>query len=172
MNKRTIAVLIVLFLSLFGFLIEFVYAECRIIPYFSPQDKIEQVIIDKIIHSKQSIDCSLYNITNHRIANAMINKQSSGTKIVIGLDKLQSRAPYSKHNQLINAGIEVLVKKSSILEHNKFCVFDNIDVIMGSYNFSNGAKYQDNSMVLFENCPDITLEFKSTFNEIIYRDRR
>jgi phosphatidylserine/phosphatidylglycerophosphate/cardiolipin synthase-like enzyme len=87
------------------------------------------------------------------------------------LDKIQSAGSSSKHNQLEDAGADVVIKKSSVLEHNKFCVIDGKMVIMGSWNYSANAQKQDNSTVEITSCSSIIDKFENAFERIYNRDK-
>jgi phosphatidylserine/phosphatidylglycerophosphate/cardiolipin synthase-like enzyme len=59
----------------------------------------------------------------------------------------------------------------SLLEHNKFCVIDNAMVMMGSWNYSNSAQKQDNSIVVLSGCDEIVKQFEAAFQRIHKRDK-
>jgi phosphatidylserine/phosphatidylglycerophosphate/cardiolipin synthase-like enzyme len=148
------------------------YAECTIEAYFSPYEDIEGLVVDKLKGAGGSIHCSLYGITNNRITEVLINRVSRGIDIKLCLDKTQSAGKYSTHRELKDAGAEVVIKNSGTLEHNKFCVIDDKTVIMGSWNFSNSAQKQDNSIVVILGCDPITEKFNKAFMRIYIRDKR
>lgn len=149
-----------------------VYAECTVEAYFSPYEDIEGLIVDKLKVAGGTIRCSLYGITNSRITEVLINRVSSGVDIKLCLDKTQSAGKHSTHRELKDAGVEVVIKKTGVLEHNKFCVIDNKTVVMGSYNFSNSAQKQDNSIVVMSKCDPISEKFNKAFMRIYRRDKR
>lgn len=162
--KKLIIILLLISSSAFA-------GECKITPYFSPYEQVAPIIISQIENAKSFIHCSLYGITNADITAALVKSKKSGIDISLCLDKMQSAGRASTHMQLQKAGIDIEIKKQIVLEHNKFCVFDNNTVIMGSWNFSGNAQKQDNSDVLFENCPDIAAKFISAFDRIHKRDK-
>lgn len=148
------------------------HAECTVEAYFSPYEDIEGFVVDKLKGVGGSIRCSLYGITNSRITGALIDRVSRGVDIKLCLDKTQSAGKHSTHEELKKAGAEVVIKKTGVLEHNKFCVIDNKTVIMGSYNFSGSAQKQDNSIVVMSGCDPITEKFNKAFMRIYKRDKR
>lgn len=148
------------------------YAECTIEAYFSPYEDIEGLVVDELKVAGESIHCSLYGITNSRITEVLINRVSSGVDIRLCLDKTQSAGKHSTHRELKDAGVEVVIKKAGVLEHNKFCVIDNKTVVMGSYNFSGSAQKQDNSIVVMSKCDPVTEKFNNAFMRIYRRDKR
>lgn len=96
---------------------------------------------------------------------------SSGVDIKLCLDKTQSAGKHSTHKELKDAGAGIIIKKSGVLEHNKFCVIDDKTVIMGSWNFSNSAQKQDNSIVVMSRCSETTKKFSKAFERIYKRDK-
>lgn len=148
------------------------YAECTVAAYFSPYEDIEGLVVDELKVAGESIRCSLYGITNSRITEVLIDRVSSGVDIKLCLDKTQSAGKHSTHKELKEAGAEVVIKKTGVLEHNKFCVIDNKTVIMGSYNFSSSAQKQDNSIVVMSGCDETTKKFSKAFERIHKRDKK
>ena len=169
MNKHVLKsfVLTIIIVLCFPFITQ---AQCTVEPYFSPYDNVEKVIVKRLSEAKDSIKCSLYGITNKRITETLINKKSEGLEVILCLDKTQSAGKHSTHKELENAGVEIVIKKTGILEHNKFCVIDNSRVIMGSWNFSESAQKQDKSQVDISGCNDVVKKFSAAFERIYKRD--
>src|SRR2546426_9663542 len=107
---------------------------CEIQPLFSPYDKVDDAIPAQLVQASQSVHCSLYGITNLRLANDLIAAKKRGADVGVGLDKKQAAGPHDLHATLQTAGILVEIKPVATLEHNKFCVIDGSIVIMGSWN--------------------------------------
>src|SRR5712691_5634263 len=116
---------------------------CEVQPLFSPYDKVDDAIHAHLKQASQSVHCSLYGITNLRLANDLIDAKERGADVGVGLDKIQASGKHDLHDKLQAAGILVEVKPVATLEHNKFCVIDGTMVIMGSWNWSNSAQKQD-----------------------------
>ena len=144
--------------------------QCMISSYFSPFDNIEDVVSGLLEAAKTSVHCSLYGITNVRLTADLIALKAKGVDVEIGLDKTQAGGRNDKHSQLAKAGIRVVIKKTGVLEHNKFCVVDGDIVIMGSWNWSNGAQRQDNSDVVISHCKGQVARFEEAFQRIMKRD--
>ena len=77
----------------------------------------------------------------------------------LGIDRRQSRGRADHHKDLEAAGVQVRVKPSSYLEHNKYCILDGVTVIMGSWNWSASAHKQDNSDLIITDCPELAVMF-------------
>jgi phosphatidylserine/phosphatidylglycerophosphate/cardiolipin synthase-like enzyme len=148
-----------------------IQAQCTVEPYFSPYDNVEKVVVKRLSDAKDSIKCSLYGITNRQITDTLTKKVSDGVKVILCLDKTQSAGKSSTHKELEQAGVEIVIKKTGVLEHNKFCVIDNKRVVMGSWNYSANAQKQDNSMVDLSGCDGIIKSFTDAFERIYQRDK-
>jgi mitochondrial cardiolipin hydrolase len=144
---------------------------CEVQPLFSPYDKVDDAIHAQLKQASKSVHCSLYGITNLRLANDLIAAKLRGADVGVGLDKKQAAGKSDLHAKLQDAGILVEIKPVAILEHNKFCVLDGGIVIMGSWNWSNNAQKQDNSEVIITDCPKVAQAFESAYQRIIERDK-
>jgi phosphatidylserine/phosphatidylglycerophosphate/cardiolipin synthase-like enzyme len=134
---------------------------CEIQPLFSPYDKVDDAIHTQLVRASKSVHCSLYGITNLRLANDLIAAKKRGADVGVGLDKTQAAGQHDLHAKLQAVGILVEIKLSVVLEHNKFCVIDGSTVIMGSWNWSNNAQKQDNSDVIITDCPKVAQAFEA-----------
>jgi len=144
---------------------------CEAKAYFSPQQNIEQVILDNLSTAKKYVHLSLYGITNKRLADRLLELHKKGVEVVLCIDKLQAKGKHDLHGYLAEGGITVIIKKTSTLEHNKFAVIDGERVLMGSWNWSTSAQKQDNSDLLLYDCPEEVAKFEDAFQKILERDR-
>jgi phosphatidylserine/phosphatidylglycerophosphate/cardiolipin synthase-like enzyme len=149
------------------------HAQCTVEAVFSPHDNVEKIVVQRLSEANESIKCSLYGITNRAITDVLKQKMTDGVKVTLCLDKTQSAGKSSTHRELKTAGADVVVKKSAVLEHNKFCIIDDTRVIMGSWNYSASAQKQDNSMVDLSgaDCAGIVGDFQAAFERIYERDK-
>jgi len=146
-------------------------AQCTVEAYFSPYDDIQTVVVQRLSEATTSVNCSLYGISNISITKTLKELLDKGVTVKLCLDKTQSAGKYDTHEQLADAGAEVVIKKTGVLEHNKFCVIDGSRVLMGSWNYSNNAQKQDNSMVDLSGCDRIVKQFSDAFQRIHDRDK-
>jgi phosphatidylserine/phosphatidylglycerophosphate/cardiolipin synthase-like enzyme len=134
---------------------------CEVQPLFSPYDKVDDAIHAYLVQASKSVHCSLYGITNLRLANDLIAAKKRGADVGVGLDKIQASGKHDLHDKLQAVGILVEIKPVATLEHNKYCVIDGATVIMGSWNWSNNAQKQDNSDVIITDCPKVAQAFEA-----------
>src|SRR5438309_1912170 len=144
---------------------------CEVQPLFSPYDKVDDAIHARLGQANKSVHCSLYGITNLRLANDLIAAKQRGADVGVGLDKKQAAGQHDLHDKLQASGILVEIKPVNVLEHNKFCVIDGEIVVMGSWNWSNSAQKQDNSDVIITDCPKVAQAFEAAYQRIIERDK-
>jgi phosphatidylserine/phosphatidylglycerophosphate/cardiolipin synthase-like enzyme len=144
---------------------------CEVQPLFSPYDKVDDAIHVQLKQASKSVHCSLYGITNLRLANDLIAVKKRGADVGVGLDKIQASGKHDLHDKLQAGGILVEIKPVATFEHNKFCVLDGSIVITGSWNWSNNAQRQDNSDVIITDCPKVAHAFETAYQRIMERDK-
>lgn len=133
--------------------------------YFCPEDDCKEKIISLIIDSNNSIECAIYDITSKDISQALISEKEKGNQIRIVTDYGRSSTKTSQVGILKTSGIDVLLSPSeSSYMHNKFCVFDDNIVVIGSTNFTeNSFSESYNNIMIFEN-PKLTEILKEKIN--------
>jgi len=138
--------------------------------YFSPHDDLESKWVEVIDSARESIKVSCFGLTNDRIYQALVDKRKTGIPVLVCIDKMQSSSRHDKKPQMIENDIEVVTKKTIVLEHNKMIVVDGKDAIIGSYNLSDNAQNQDNSIAFFKDEPEIAQKVTAAIERIKERD--
>jgi phospholipase D len=126
--------------------------------YFSPDDRLEQRLIEQIDQERKSIHACVYAFTHSGIAKALIAARSRGVEVELIVDRssVKVRSPLHK---MMEAGVSVFVwdgdggrRKTARrpLMHNKFCVFGSDKIWTGSFNWTGEAAriHQENVVVL------------------------
>ncbi len=132
--------------------------------YFSPSSKCEKGIIDFINEADNEIEAAVYAINNDRIVEALKKAHDRGVKVKILTDRLQASNKSSKVRELYDYGINIRVHSKYKIEHNKFAVFDNENVVTGSYNWTNPATSKNSeNCVFFINVNDAAEEYDNRF---------
>lgn len=166
-NIRRILVSVITILVLIG--TNLVFAETKV--YFSPYDDGEAQWISVIDSAKEYIAISCFGITNKNITAKLIEKQKAGVKVTLCDDRRSSMGRSDTCNVLRNAGVDVVIKKTWVLEHNKMIVVDGKNAIIGSWNLSGNAQAQDNSLAVFTDEPVIAEQVKAAIDRIYKRDK-
>lgn len=145
------------------------FAEITI--HFSPYENCEKYFIELINSATREIKISCFGLTNDNIYNALLKKQKEGVKILVCEDRMQSGSKHDKRDPMRKSGMEVVVKKAHVLEHNKMIEVDDRDSIIGSWNLSGNAQAQDNSIVVFKDENEIAVQIESAIDRIYERDK-
>ncbi|MDD3975961.1 MAG: phospholipase D-like domain-containing protein [Candidatus ainarchaeum sp.] len=129
--------------------------------YFCPEDNCEVELINLINSSKESIDCAIYDISLDAVSSSLIDKKKEGLEVRIVTDYLRSSTKTSKIGDLKANNIFVISNpSSSSYMHNKFCVFDNKKIFIGSMNFTLNGVYKNNNNILILEDKELALFFK------------
>jgi len=136
--------------------------------FFSPKGGIRDKIIAKINLSQKSIKIAIYSFTSGDIAWALENAKKRGVDIVIIADKSQSSGKNSEIPYLISKGfdLKILQSKGRGLMHNKFAVFDDTEVVTGSYNWTDNAEFNNYENAIFINDSEVVKSYLVEFNKL------
>lgn len=138
---------------------------------FSPFEDLEAVVLSTLSEAKSEILISCYGLANQNIAGMLIDKHKAGVVVRVCEDHTQAAGVHDQHQALQDAGIEVVIKPSRLLEHNKVAIIDRSIVITGSWNFSKSANKQDNNIEVFRDEPEVVDGFVKDWQAIYSRDK-
>lgn len=130
--------------------------------FFSPDDNVQQALIDLINREQKSIKVAIYTFTDKDIAQALIDAHNRGVKVQVVTDPSQARDRYSKCTLLAKEGIKIfeydpnyISDMRSNLMHHKFAIFGckpyhDCCVWTGSFNFTQAAckRNQENAVIV------------------------
>ncbi|EAB6033394.1 phospholipase D family protein [Salmonella enterica] len=129
---------------------------------FSPEGTAQQVVLNTINQSQQSIRMMAYSFTSPVIVKALINARKRGVDVKVVVDEKGNRGKSSvaAMNLLVNAGIPVrTVSKFKIL-HDKIIISDKNSVETGSYNFSQSANSANSeNAILIQDVPELAKQY-------------
>ena len=138
---------------------------------FSPEDDIQFAWVQEINKARKYIHIACFGISNPVIAQALESARSRGVEVILLEDNRQSRLRWDEHGALQSDGCEVIIKRSTVLLHDKMGVFDGKDAIIGSWNLSESAEKQDNSDVVFVNDPSVAQQTEKAWEWMFQRER-
>ncbi len=123
----------------------------RILPLFSPKDKIISTnIIPLINKAEKYIYIPTFVLTHEELKNSLINAKKRGVKIKIIHDATNYKA--SNIKTLRENGILVKIENYAGKVHSKTMIIDDKYLIIGSMNFSkNGENKNDENVLIIEN---------------------
>lgn len=136
--------------------------------YFSPDGGTRDKIISRINLSRKSIKIAIYSLTSGEIAWALENAKKRGVEIKVVADYSQAKGKHSEIPYLQSKGlkIRILKGKGRGIMHNKFAVFDDKEVVTGSYNWTNNAEQNNYENALFMKGDQLVQAFSREFDQL------
>ena len=116
--------------------------------------KIQNVIQKELFNAKQSIKIVVAWFTNDLLFQPLVLKQGAGVQVEIILNRDEINCSNENNvnfDELVNAGGIVRWNDTKQLMHDKFCIIDDSIVIYGSYNWTNKAEYNEESITVSKN---------------------
>lgn len=123
--------------------------------YFSPDDNVQQAVLDLVSSAAKSIRLADYSFNLVPLVDILIAKQAAGLDIKLVLDKSQAAGSTEKPEvvRIKAAGIPLVIGTSDEhhIMHSKYVVIDGQAVGYGSYNFTKVAEEESNVFVIETN---------------------
>ena len=120
---------------------------------FSPDAGAEDIVLNVIHSSHQSIRLAAYSFTSKPVIKELLAAKRRGVDVQCVLDKsnVKSRSGIAAAILLVNAGIPVRIDFQHPIHHNKFIVADGKNVETGSFNYSDAAAHKnaENALVIW-----------------------
>lgn len=116
--------------------------------------KIQNVIQKELFKAQKSIKIAVAWFTNDLLFQPLLLKLQAGVSVELILNK--DEINHSENNEIdFNAFVEnggiLHWNESKKLMHEKFCIIDDSVVIYGSYNWTNKAEYNNESIAVSKN---------------------
>jgi phosphatidylserine/phosphatidylglycerophosphate/cardiolipin synthase-like enzyme len=135
--------------------------------YFSPDDGIEQRILELIGTAQENISFLAFSFTSDAIADAMLARAKEGVSVSGVFDAGQVNSNEgTEYPRLSQAGLNVRLDGNPKYMHDKVIVIDGQTVITGSYNFSNSAETKNDENILVIHDSQIAAQFLQEFQDI------
>lgn len=117
--------------------------------YFSPHDACVTRINRLFSGSRKSVDVCVFTITDDRIKDAIIAAHRRGIAIRIISDNDKSGDLGSDVDQLARIGVPVRVDQTEYHMHHKYAIYDNKQLLTGSYNWTrSAANYNEENFIV------------------------
>jgi len=146
--------------------------------YFSPDDGIEQLLIDLIKQEQKSIQIAVFLITNGAIAEELANAKKRGVTVELVTDQTCLHDKFNKINVLHGENIPIYIyqpsEKPTIFSncmHHKFIIFGQNNgnqplLWLGSSNLTKSAtRYNQEGCVLLD-LPHLITKFSDHFDQL------
>ncbi|EHE5101725.1 phospholipase D family protein [Salmonella enterica] len=132
---------------------------------FSPEGTAQQVVLNTINQSTQSIRMMAYSFTSPEVVKALINAKKRGVDVRVVIDEKgntcgKCKASKAAMNLLVNADIPLRTVSKYKIMHDKVIVTDSANVETGSFNFSTAAnKSNSENAILITEVPELAKEY-------------
>jgi phosphatidylserine/phosphatidylglycerophosphate/cardiolipin synthase-like enzyme len=132
--------------------------------FFSPDDAIQERLVELIDGARQSINFLAYSFTADPLGEAIRQQASAGVSIsgVMDYDQVTSNSG-SEFDRFIQAGLDVRLDGNDGQMHDKVIIIDSEIVITGSYNFTASAEERNDENVLIIHDADVAAVYLAEF---------
>ena len=135
-------------------------------------EECEDVVLEGIAKSDESIHVAAYAFTRTRIAAALAAAHRRGVRVEIKMDVNQAEFIGAKKiiEYLEKEGIPVTLIRTAgeySAMHNKFMVFDMRWVVTGSYNFTTTAQVSNWENLVWLESADMAEQYKQAWDAIV-----
>jgi phosphatidylserine/phosphatidylglycerophosphate/cardiolipin synthase-like enzyme len=135
--------------------------------YFSPDDHVQDSLVDLIASAQDSIDFMAFSFTSDKLRDAILAQAEAGLEIsgVMEADQVKSNAG-TEYDPFKQAGVDVLLDGNEGQMHHKVIIIDKSIVVLGSYNFTNSAETKNDENLLVIYNKDIASQFMAEFKRV------
>ena len=135
-------------------------------------EECEEVILQSIAGSQESIWVAAYAFTRTRIAAALAQAHRRGVRVAVKMDAGQAEFPGARKliAWLREQGVPVTLIRTAgkyAAMHNKFMVFDLSRVVTGSYNFTTVAQVSNWENLVWLDSADMAEQYKLAWDAIV-----
>jgi len=128
--------------------------------------KIQKTLQDLISSSKDCIKISVAWFTNKELLGLLTDKAKNGLNIEIIISDDINNKRLSSKDFVENGGHLMIYKTDSgRFLHDKFAIFDNRTVVVGSYNWTHSAEYHNSESVVITNNEQVIKQFDIRFQK-------
>lgn len=134
--------------------------------------KIQNVIQKELFAAKHSIKICVAWFTNDLLFQPLLLKLDAGVEVTIMTNKDEINFADTNDvdfDEFIQRGGCIYWNErsdKSRLLHHKFCIIDDSVVISGSYNWTNGAEYNDEDITVYSDEPETTKHYSDIFDKL------
>ena len=137
--------------------------------FFSPVDPCVNKIVRLFTHARKQVDICVYTITDDRIRRAIEDAYQRRVKIRVVSDDDKADDPGSDIASLRSLGIPVRVDQTDFQMHHKFALFDERQLLTGSYNWTRSAAEHNQENFLVTTDHSLVASYRKAFDRM-WRD--
>lgn len=116
--------------------------------YFTPGRDCENALCRKLGSVQETLDICVFTITNDRLSDAVKACHDRGVRVRIITDNEKAGDPGSDVAKLAVCGIAVRQDAGEDHMHHKFAILDGALVFNGSYNWTRGAQFNHENLIM------------------------
>ena len=132
-------------------------------------NNIQDIIQRELFAAQDSIKIAVAWFTNDLLFYPLLHKLMAGVKVELMLNKDDVNFSVSNivdFDQFLQQGGVLYLNETKRLLHDKFCIIDNRIVINGSYNWTNGAKHNHETITVFTDELESVKHHKELFESL------
>lgn len=138
--------------------------------YFSPEDQVEEALVQLVDEATTSIYFLAYSFTSDPLGEAVRERAAAGVKVAGVMDSDQFGSNLGTEYDAFRAdGLAVRLDGNPGQMHDKLIIIDGQVVIVGSYNFTRSADTTNDENLLVIRDPQVaaqsTLEFTRIYSQ-------
>lgn len=126
--------------------------------YFCPEQACEEQLLEKINQSTKTIHCAFYDLDLTRVITSLNEKDNQGlhVRIVVDADNAEEtkNLPFVKQDT------------RTAYMHNKFCIFDEKEIMTGSMNPTYTDTTKNNNNVIFITSKTLVENYEAEFTSL------
>jgi phospholipase D len=132
---------------------------------FTPGGQCVRLIERAIAQAQEQIFVQAYFFTSHTIAQALIAARKKGVIVKLLVDRSQLTQQSLLLKNLLKGGISIFLDKVDGVAHNKVMIIDDMYVLTGSYNWTDGAEYKNAENLLLITDRNINQTYKQNWEQ-------
>jgi len=129
----------------------------------------EKKAVEMIDGTKESLDLAMYSLNNLKIVTAIERAQKRGVRIRILLDRTQAFVNRTTTQRIKSDGLNFRVHSHYRIQHNKFGIFDDKEVMTGSFNWTRPAQESNEENCLFLSDKEIVDIYSDRFRNHLWK---
>lgn len=134
--------------------------------HFSPGEDCRRQLLDLLVSARDSIDISVFTISDDRLSDAILVAHKRGVKIRLITDNDKARDEGSDIFYLIDKGIDIRMDNTENHMHHKFALIDKKILVNGSFNWTRSATDYNQENILVTDEPKLVSAYLNEFEDI------
>ncbi len=130
-------------------------ADGQIEYFFSPEDGINQYVVDALNNAQSGIYFMAFSYTDKFISQAMIDAHNRGVRVQGVMESQNANGTGAVFTTLAEADIDILRDGNCYIMHHKTIIVDDELVITGSYNFTKSAEKSNDENLMMIRSPQL-----------------